>query len=158
MARANAPNETEDPFQLNRFVAAQASDYATAHSELHDGRKRSHWMWYIFPQFAGLGFSAMSQRYAIRSIDEAKAYLNHPILGPRLRECVEAVLAVEGKSAHEIFGDPDDLKLRSSATLFAAVSPAGSVFDSLLQKYFADKRDEATLRLLGIAPETSASD
>ena len=109
----------------------------------------SHWMWFIFSQFDGLGFSATSRLYAIKSIAEAQAYLAHPVLGPRLIECAEAALRVEGRTAIEIFGSPDDLKLRSSATLFASVSPPGSVFDRLLEKYFGGERDEKTLRLMG---------
>jgi uncharacterized protein (DUF1810 family) len=111
-------------------------------------------MWYIFPQFDGLGFSATSKRYSIKSVAEAVAYLGHPVLGPRLMECAEAVLRVEGRSAVEILGSPDDMKLRSCATLFACVSPAGSVFDRLLAKYFRGERDGKTLSLLGISPES----
>src|SRR5689334_5126168 len=114
-------------YDLARFLHAQEHDYQQALAEIRSGRKRSHWMWYIFPQFDGLGFSATSKHYAIKSIAEADAYLRHPILGPRLVESLEAVLNVEGRSAIEIFGSPDDMKLRSSATLFASVSPAGSV-------------------------------
>jgi uncharacterized protein (DUF1810 family) len=143
----------DDPHDLDRFVRAQEGDYARALAEIRAGRKRSHWMWYIFPQYDGLGFSSMAQRYAIKSVAEAEAYLRHPVLGPRLVECVEAVVGVEGKSASAIFGSPDDLKLRSSATLFARVSPPGSVFDRLLRKYFPDGPDARTLRLLGVAPE-----
>jgi uncharacterized protein (DUF1810 family) len=109
-------------------------------------------MWYIFPQFDGLGFSSTSKRYSIKSIAEAKAYLCHPVLGPRLMECAEAVVRIEGRSAFEIFGSPDDVKLRSCATLFACVSPVGSVFDRLLGEYFHGERDGKTLRLAGIAP------
>lgn len=138
-----------DPYDLRRFVQAQQDDYEQALSEINSGRKRSHWMWYIFPQFEGLGFSSMSQRYAIKSIAEATAYLAHPILGPRLVECAEAALRIEGRTAREIFGSPDDMKLRSCATLFACVSPAGSVFHQLLDKYFQGKRDDKTLALLG---------
>ena len=148
MADTNAP---DNPHDLNRFVQAQADDYEQALAEIRSGRKQSHWMWYIFPQFDGLGFSSTSKRYAIKSLAEARAYLDHPVLGPRLLECAEAVLGVEGRSALEIFGSPDNLKLRSCATLFASVSPAGSVFDRLLDKYFHGERDGATLRLLGIA-------
>ena len=144
---------TPDPYNLDRFVQAQEDDYAQALREIRNGQKRSHWMWYIFPQFDGLGFSATSKRYAIKSIAEAEAYLRHPVLGPRLRECCEAVLGVEGRSAHEIFGSPDDMKLRSCATLFACVSSEGSVFDRLLSKYFQGKRDGKTLSLLGMTPE-----
>jgi uncharacterized protein (DUF1810 family) len=153
MADANEPGGAGDPHNLNRFVQAQADDYEQALSEIRSGRKRSHWMWYIFPQFDGLGFSSTSKRYSIKSLAEAEAYLAHPVLGPRLRECAEAALRVEGRSAFEVFGSPDDMKLRSCATLFACVSPAGSVFDRLLGKYFQGERDGKTLRLLGIAPE-----
>jgi len=137
-----------DPFDLNRFVRAQEADYERALAEIRSGRKRSHWMWYIFPQFAGLGPSAMSQRYAINSLAEARAYLAHPILGPRLTEIADAVLNVQGRTAHEIFGSPDDLKLSSSATLFALVSPADSVFQRIIDKYFDGSRDEKTLALV----------
>ena len=139
---------TDDPFDLARFVRAQEGDYADALAEVRAGRKRSHWMWYVFPQLAGLGFSGMSQRYAVTGVAEAEAYLWHPVLGPRLVEIAEAALAVEGRSAAQVFGSPDDLKLRSCATLFALASPPGSVFDRLLDKYFQGQRDEATLRLL----------
>src|SRR5271157_2440207 len=153
MADANEPGGAGDPHNLNRFVQAQEDDYEQALAEIRSGRKRSHWMWYIFPQFEGLGFSSTSRLYAIKSIAEAKAYLDHPVLGPRLIECTEAVLAVEGRSAFAIFGSPDEMKLRSCATLFASVSPAGSVFDRLIDKYFLGRRDGKTLRLLGIATE-----
>ena len=138
----------DDPYDLNRFVEAQEPDYATALSEIRAGRKRSHWMWYIFPQFDGLAFSAMSKQYAIKSRDEAEAYLRHPVLGPRLAECTQAALAIQGKTAEEVFGSPDDLKLRSSATLFAAASPGNSLYAQLLEKYFDGKADERTLSLL----------
>jgi uncharacterized protein (DUF1810 family) len=110
-------------------------------------------MWYVFPQIDGLGFSATSRRYAIRSLAEAQAYLAHPVLGPRLLECAQAALRIDGRSAREIFGSPDDLKLRSCATLFARVSPPGSVFDRLLDTYFQGARDGRTLELLGIRPK-----
>ena len=139
---------TDDPYNLARFVDAQGHDYARALGEIRRGRKASHWMWYVFPQFRGLGVSPTSAFYAIRSAEEARAYLAHPVLGPRLVECAEAVLAVSGRSAREIFGSPDDLKLRSSATLFAAVSPEGSVFQQILDRYFDGQRDELTLRLM----------
>lgn len=138
----------DDRYDLNRFVHAQQGDYQRALEEIRSGRKQSHWMWYVFPQIEGLGSSPMARRYAIKSKREAEEYLRHPILGPRLRECAEAVLAVEGRSAHEIFGSPDDLKLRSCATLFAAVSPPGSVFDQVLSRYFDGRRDERTTQLL----------
>ncbi|GAB4381283.1 MAG: DUF1810 domain-containing protein [Elainellaceae cyanobacterium] len=139
-----------DPHNLNRFIQAQAADYERALTEIKSGRKRSHWMWYIFPQLDGLGVSAISKQYSIKSIAEAKAYLNHPILGSRLIECAEATLSVDARSAHEIFGSPDDIKLRSCATLFAYVSPVGSVFDQLLDKFFQGERDPKTLHLLNI--------
>ena len=137
-----------DSHDLDRFVQAQEGVYPVALAEVRAGRKRSHWMWYIFPQFAGLGRSATSAHYAIRSRAEAEAYLEHPVLGPRLREITEAALSVEGRSAHDIFGSPDHLKIRSSATLFAAISPPGSVFERLLEKYFRGEADRRTLDLL----------
>jgi uncharacterized protein (DUF1810 family) len=141
--------QNDDPHDLNRFLDAQSEDYETALAEIRRGRKDSHWMWYVFPQFDGLGFSATSKRYAIKSLAEAGAYLAHPILGPRLIECTEAVLGIEGRTAAAIFGSPDDMKLRSCATLFAHVSPAGSVFHRLLDKYFGGVGDEKTIRLIG---------
>ena len=140
--------KTDDPHDLQRFVLAQEGDYETALREITAGRKRSHWMWYVFPQLDGLGSSAMARRYAIQSADEAQAYLAHPVLGERLRACARAAVAVEGRGATEIFGSPDDLKLRSSATLFAAVSPPDSVFQRLLDKFYPAGPDPATLRLL----------
>jgi len=139
---------TKDRDDLNRFVRAQADDYDRALSEIRRGRKQSHWMWYIFPQIAGLGQSAMSQRFAIRGLDEARAYLAHPLLGPRLVACAETLLALEGRSAEQIFGFPDTMKLRSCATLFAAVSPNESIFHQLLEKYFQDEPDPMTMRLM----------
>ncbi len=140
-----------DPFDLNRFVRAQQGDYERALAEMENGRKRSHWMWYIFPQIDGLGSSSMAQRYAIKSADEARAYLAHPVLGPRLLACAEAAVANAGSDATEIFGSPDDLKLRSSATLFASASSApDSVFHRLLLKFYPGGPDMATLRLLGM--------
>jgi uncharacterized protein (DUF1810 family) len=149
---ATAPTGRDDPHDLARFVAAQAGDYATALAEVRAGLKRSHWMWYVFPQLAGLGSSATSRRYAVRSRAEAEAYLAHPVLGPRLVEVCEAALGVAGRSAHEIFGSPDDLKLKSCATLFAAVLPPGSVFERVLGGFFGGEPDGQTLRLLGVAP------
>jgi uncharacterized protein (DUF1810 family) len=153
MTPSDAGRSAGDPYDLRRFVDAQADAFERALAELQRGQKRTHWMWYIFPQFDGLGFSSTSKRYSIKSIAEAKAYLCHPVLGPRLMECAEAVVRIEGRSAFEIFGSPDDVKLRSCATLFACVSPVGSVFDRLLGKYFHGERDGKTLRLAGIAPE-----
>lgn len=141
-------SKTFDRFKLGRFLQAQEGDFSRALAELQQGQKRSHWMWYIFPQFAGLGFSATSKHYAIQSIDEAQAYLDHPILGTRLRQCAEALLAIEGRSATAILGPPDDMKLHSCATLFAQVSPLGSVFERLLEKYYDGRRDEKTLQQL----------
>ncbi|QIK38352.1 DUF1810 domain-containing protein [Caldichromatium japonicum] len=138
------------PYDLERFVAAQASIYEQALAELRAGCKRSHWMWFIFPQIAGLGTSPMSRRYTIRNLDEARAYLAHPLLGARLRACAEALLAIEGKGAREILGSPDDLKLRSSATLFACISPKGSVFHRLLERYFVGMLDPLTLERCGM--------
>jgi uncharacterized protein (DUF1810 family) len=139
----------DDPHHLTRFVEAQRTSYDRALAEIVGGHKRSHWMWYIFPQLAGLGFSAMSRQYAIQSVAEAQAYLRHPILGPRLAACAAAVLAIDGRTAVEIFGSPDDRKLRSCATLFAQVSPDDSVFHRVLKKYFAGEPDAVTLRGLG---------
>lgn len=141
--------EHADPYDLGRFVEAQVDDYEQALAEIRSGQKQSHWMWYIFPQFDGLGFSPTSRRYSIKSAAEAEAYLAHPLLGPRLVECARAALGVDGRSAREIFGSPDDMKLRSCATLFASVSPAGSVFAQLLDRYFPEGPDGKTLRLLG---------
>jgi uncharacterized protein (DUF1810 family) len=149
---SNVTRDAKDPHNLGRFIQAQEYNYDQALSEIRSGRKQSHWMWYIFPQLDGLGFSPTSRRYSIKSIAEAEAYLGHPILGPRLVECCEATLRVEGRSAFDIFGSPDDMKLRSCAALFALVSPAGSVFHRLLDKYFQGNRDVQTLRLLGVTP------
>lgn len=140
--------QSSDPFDLERFVEAQRGVYEHALAEIEDGQKSSHWMWFIFPQIDGLGFSSTARRYAIKSVDEAKAYLQHSSLGPRLLQCAEAALRQQGLSAAEIFGSPDDMKLRSSATLFAQVSPPGSVFEKLLAKYFGGHADEKTLQLL----------
>jgi uncharacterized protein (DUF1810 family) len=156
MANPGDPRSKDDPYSLSRFLQAQENVYEQALSEIRSGQKRTHWMWYIFPQLDGLAFSATSKHYSIKSVEEARAYLAHPVLGPRLRECAEAVVRVEGRSAAAIFGSPDDLKLRSCATLFACVSPPGSVFDRLLEKYYGGGRDDKTLRLLGISPGAGA--
>jgi len=140
---------SDDPFNLERFVEAQEGLHERALSELRAGRKTSHWMWFVFPQIEGLGQSWMSKRYAISGLGEARAYLAHPVLGPRLVECSEAVLGVEGRSASEIFGFPDDVKLRSSMTLFARAAEPGSVFSRALDKYFRSEGDPETLRRLG---------
>jgi uncharacterized protein (DUF1810 family) len=146
----SASHGPDDPYDLVRFLEAQETVYGQALSELQQGRKRSHWMWFIFPQLDGLAFSETSRRYSIKSLEEARTYLEHPVLGPRLLECAEAVLRVEGRTATEILGSPDDLKLKSCATLFEQVSPPNSVFVRLLVKYFDDTRDQKTLRLLGL--------
>ncbi len=138
-----------DRYDLERFVRAQEDSYERALTEIRNGGKRSHWMWYIFPQIAGLGQSLMSQRFAIKSLEEARAYLAHPILGPRLLTCMETLLRLRGFSADEIFGFPDTMKLRSCATLFAAASPPDSVFHRLLDRYFQGEKDAETIRLLG---------
>jgi uncharacterized protein (DUF1810 family) len=138
----------DDPFDLKRFVSAQEKDYSLALSEIKAGEKNSHWMWFIFPQFKGLGQSPKSIKYSIKSIEEAKAYLQHPILGKRLKDCAEALLDVKRKSAFEIFGHTDKLKLKSSMTLFEQVSEKNTVFSSVLEKYFNGKRDVSTLDLL----------
>jgi uncharacterized protein (DUF1810 family) len=156
MADAIEPSDADDAHNLVRFVQAQEDDYDQALAEIRSGRKLSHWMWYIFPQLEGLGFSATSRRYAIKSLAEAKAYLSHPVLGRRLVQCAEATLGVQGRSALEIFGTPDDMKLHSCSTLFAYVSPAGSVFDRLLDKYFQGRRDAQTLRLLETAHQSDS--
>jgi len=135
----------DDPHGIARFVEAQAPVYAQALAELRAGRKRSHWMWFVFPQIAGLGSSAMAQHYAIASLDEAQAYLAHPILGVRLRECAQAMLSIEGRTAHEILGSPDDLKFHSSMTLFHVAAPRESVFQACLEKYFGGQEDPLTL-------------
>jgi uncharacterized protein (DUF1810 family) len=132
---------------LERFVEAQAPAYDQALKELRAGRKQSHWMWFVFPQIAGLGHSPMAQTYAIQSLEEARAYLAHPVLGARLRECCQAVMDVPGKSAHEIFGSPDDLKFRSSMTLFDLASP-NEVFRDVLDGYFGGAVDPLTLQRL----------
>jgi uncharacterized protein (DUF1810 family) len=137
-----------DPFDLERFVDAQAPVYASVLAELRRGRKQSHWMWFIFPQFAGLGHSAMAQRYALSSRDEAVAYIGHGVLGPRLRECTALVNAVEGRTIHDILGSPDDLKFHSSMTLFAAVSSEPE-FTEAIAKFYGGTPDRKTLALLG---------
>jgi len=139
---------SDDPYGLERFLAAQEPVYEKVREELQEGRKRSHWMWFVFPQLEGLGASAMAQRYAIRSLAEAHAYLAHPLLGARLKECVGLVNKVEGRSAHEIFGSPDDLKFHSSMTLFAAAAPQEPLFGEALDKYFAGRGDPLTLAKL----------
>jgi uncharacterized protein (DUF1810 family) len=137
-----------DPFNLQRFLDAQAPVYERARRELKVGRKESHWMWFIFPQIAGLGQSPMSIRFAIASLDEAKAYLAHSVLGARLRECARLTLDVEGKTARDIFGSIDEMKFRSSMTLFARAAPDEGLFQRCIDKYFAGGSDSATLAKL----------
>jgi uncharacterized protein (DUF1810 family) len=141
------PASGSDPFDLQRFVDAQRPLYATVLAELHSGRKRTHWIWFVFPQVEGLGHSAMAQHYAIRSREEALAYLGHPALGARLIECTELVVGVADKTAHEIFGSPDDLKFRSCITLFGAVS-GQVIFRHALDRFYQGTPDEATLAIL----------
>ncbi|MEJ0043844.1 MAG: DUF1810 domain-containing protein [Rhizomicrobium sp.] len=141
-------DKTPDPFDLERFVAAQAPVIAQVLAELGTGAKRTHWMWFVFPQIAGLGHSAMARHYAISSLAEARAYAAHPVLGSRLVGCTELVLAIEGRTARDIFGAPDDLKFHSSLTLFARAAPGASVFAAALRKYFGGAEDAATLARL----------
>lgn len=138
----------DEAYDLGRFLQAQESVFETALAELRAGHKRSHWMWFVFPQLAGLGHSPTAQFYALHDSTEARDYLAHPVLGPRLVQCCAAMLANTGHTAHEILGSPDDLKLRSCATLFAAVAPAGSVFERVLQAYYDGEPDPRTLALL----------
>jgi uncharacterized protein (DUF1810 family) len=138
----------KDPYNLQRFVDAQSSVFEQVISELRQGRKRGHWMWFIFPQISGLGHSAMAARFAISSRQEAEAYLNHPILGPRLRECTRLLTLVEGRAIQEILGSPDDLKFRSSLTLFARVTPDNRIFQDALDKFYGGEYDALTLERL----------
>lgn len=142
---------TQAPFALNRFLHAQGGGvYETALLEIRGGRKHSHWMWFVFPQFNGLGSSPTSHYYAIKSVAEARAYLEHPVLGARLRESAFAAVNGPASSASELLGSPDDLKLRSSATLFARVDEPGSVFEEVLERFFGGEADQATLELMGV--------
>jgi uncharacterized protein (DUF1810 family) len=133
---------------LQRFTDAQKADYEIALSEIRSGRKRSHWMWYIFPQIHGLGFSETSKFYALKSVDEAKEYLSHPVLGKRLIEISKALLDLPSVNAHSIFGSPDDVKLKSSMTLFASLPNADRVFQSVLEKFFYGEKDDKTLKII----------
>jgi uncharacterized protein (DUF1810 family) len=139
----------DDPYRLHRFVVAQQPVYECVLEELRAGRKRSHWMWFIFPQLAGLGHSDMARKFAIASAEEAAAYLRHAVLGSRLRECSRLVFDIEGRTIEEIFGHPDYLKFHSSTTLFAEAAEDNEVFRQCLDKYFAGKTDPHTLELLG---------
>ncbi|MEX8547303.1 MAG: DUF1810 domain-containing protein [Mucilaginibacter sp.] len=134
--------------KLKRFLDAQKNDYQTALAEIENGKKRSHWMWYIFPQIQGLGFSETSRFYAIQDLKEAEAFLNHPILGSRLAQICEALLQQKSNNANQIFGSPDDVKLKSSMTLFAAVPNANPVFQAVLEKFFGGTKDIQTLRII----------
>jgi uncharacterized protein (DUF1810 family) len=144
----SATPASPDPYRLDRFLDAQAGIHDVALAEIQAGRKQTHWMWFVFPQIAGLGSSRTSQYYAIKSAGEARAYLEHPVLGDRLRKCADAVLHLSARSATDVFGSPDDLKLWSSATLFAAVSEPGSAFEHIISRYFRGEPDTKTLELL----------
>jgi len=149
----------DDPYHLERFVAAQDSGgtYGRALEELRRGRKTSHWMWFVFPQIAGLGQSQMSRTYALASLDEARAYLRHPVLGPRLIECARAVAESSASSAEEIFGGIDTLKLQSSMTLFLRAAPEEAVFGQVLERYFGGRADQATDRYVQLTPPATGS-
>jgi uncharacterized protein (DUF1810 family) len=138
----------DDPSGLARFIRAQQKTYNQVVAELSRGRKTGHWMWFIFPQIDGLGYSPTTKYYAIKSREEARSYLQHPVLGPRLVECAEVLLALRGRDVSQVFGNPDDLKLRSSMTLFEVVAGPDSVFTRVLDKYFSGDRDTRTLSLL----------
>ena len=138
----------EDPFDLHRFLDAQEPAFSEVEEELCAGRKRTHWMWFVFPQIVGLGSSPMAQRFAIKSLAEAEAYLDHPVLGARLQTCTRLVLAVEDRTIGQIFGSPDDMKFRSSMTLFSRADPTASVFTEALEKYFGGEPDPETLKRL----------
>lgn len=146
------PSSAEDPFQLARFVTAQQQAFEVARAELQTGRKTGHWMWYIFPQLQGLGHSSMAKHYAIGSLAEARAYMAHPTLREHLLDCCRAILSIEGKSAYDILGYPDDMKLKSSMTLFALASPTHVEFAAVLKKYFEGRQDPRTLALLSEQP------
>lgn len=147
MIKASDTIGRDEPFGLSRFTSAQARFYDRVLAELRSGQKRTHWMWYIFPQIDGLAYSTTSKYYAIKSIAEARQYLNHPVLGTRLLECAEVVFAIDGRSISEIFAFPDNLKLKSCMTLFACVAEPRSVFVRILDKYFHGERDVRTLQL-----------
>jgi len=136
-------------YNLERFVSAQENDYETALSEIENGRKRSHWMWYIFPQIQGLGFSDKSRYYALKDLHEAEAFLTHEVLGSRLIRITNQLLQLEEDDANRIFGSPDDLKLKSSMTLFSSLDGADPIFQSVLDKFFKGSRDEKTLKIIG---------
>ncbi len=149
MTKRDSSSDSTDPYDFNRFISAQEEVYDRALAELRDGLKRSHWMWFIFPQIDGLGFSPTTRFYAIKSPKEARQYLAHPVLGARLMECAEAILALQGRTTSDIFGYPDDTKLQSSMTLFALAAGQGSVFERVLDKYYQGKQDGRTLQIVG---------
>jgi uncharacterized protein (DUF1810 family) len=149
MLQGDSASDRRETYDLNRFISAQEGVFVRALAELRDGLKRSHWMWYIFPQIEGLGHSPTTRLYSIKSLEEARQYLAHPVLGTRLVECAEAVLAVQGRSVADIFGHPDDWKLQSSMTLFELVAGPQSVFARVLDKYYQGKRDPRTLQIVG---------
>lgn len=139
-------------FDLDRFVKAQERVFEKALGELRFGQKQSHWMWFVFPQLRGISSSSMGQQYGIASLAEARAYLEHPLLGPRLRQCIETVLALSGRTLHQIFDTPDDIKFRSSMTLFALATEDNNLFEKALDQYCGSAKDPVTLDLLGIRP------
>jgi uncharacterized protein (DUF1810 family) len=139
---------TDDPFRLQRFVQAQDPVFDRVQAELRNGKKRSHWMWFVFPQYAGLGHSDISFHFAISSLEEAAAYLRHPVLGPRLEACTELVTQLQGKSIQSIFGTPDHLKFHSCITLFELVAADGNIFRAALEQYFDGQPDQLTLSLI----------
>lgn len=148
MTKTDDRDALYDRFDLGRFIRAQENIYRMALAELQSGQKRSHWMWYVFPQVDGLGYSSTTKYYSIKSLEEAKQYLDHPVLGKRLLECAETVLRVQGRTISQIFGYPDDMKLKSSMTLFASIAGADSVFIRMLEKYFGGERDAMTIHIL----------
>ncbi len=148
MTKASNMIDCNDPFDLHRFTMAQDSVYDDVLRELRSGQKRTHWIWYIFPQIDGLAYSTNSKHYAIKSLDETRQYLNHPVLGRRLVECVEAVLAIEGRSILEILGSPDDMKLKSSMTLLSLVANSPSIFNCAIDKYYGGKTDDRTVDII----------
>ncbi len=135
-------------YNLQRFLEAQAQNYTDALAEIKNGKKRTHWMWYVFPQIKGLGFSEFAKLYAITDLEEAEAYLKHPVLGKRLTEMSNILLQLDSNDAHDIFGSPDDMKLQSCMTLFASLPDAGTVFNSVLQKFYNGEKDPRTLQII----------
>jgi uncharacterized protein (DUF1810 family) len=151
MAQASGSREDHEDFDFEDFALAQEATFPAALAELKAGHKETHWMWFIFPQIAGLGSSSMAKRFAIKSCAEARAYLRHPVLGERLIQCCHALLSVEGRSASEILGYPDDVKLRSSMTLFSLADPSEPVFREVIKKYFGGEFDQRTVELVSAA-------